>query len=729
MLKWIILSTILLVFFGFTLFSAKRQGGILKRLLIVLKMNWGILIFSVVTIALYIPASLFLSNISDLYVSFWKIVGWLLLVSLIYFTLCFSLLIIAGKHDNFFASLIFAITLCVYVQSNFLNFHMPILDGSSFDFFEYKGDILLSLLIWIVLTGVLLLLYFKKNTLSKKLFRYTSYLFTAMQIISLISLIILNSNTSSMNVCLDKGILSAGSKSNTMLLVVDSLDGKGLSKYFKSNPSEKEKFSDFTFYDRCVGGGAPTALGIPALLTGSEYDAVEDFDEFTTNAWEDTSLYSDMKTDGYDVRFFCVPGNLSNLPPSYTNNMFPADNMYCLESPLRFIRNLYELSLMYELPQMIKTPFIKDTSSFEECIGIEGNASIFHTESNIFKNKIEEKNQIDVSYAKSFRYFHFYGMHQPYRQDENLEYLYDSSYEQVLCGNLNMLYEYLLLLKDAGIYDQSRIIICGDHGTEGDNAAESLKMNPAVLIKEANTRRSELELCHTIITLRNVYSTMAEWFYDNGMNGPTVADISDSSDQECLHTVTDAMVEYYGQSTGGFVRVIPSSPWGRNSDSPQWNPYEINKLACSLGESIDVSKENGILTRIYYDVSGINVETGGFLSNEFTACMCFPARIKEDITLSLSIPYLFGEKQKVIISANGHRLDEAELVSSQPKNFNGIYENRSPEVKITIPQKFINTDTIYLRLVMPNAVTPHMIDENNSDDRVYSVLLQNISLE
>ena len=49
--------------------------------------------------------------------------------------------------------------------------------------------------------------------------------------------------------------------------------------------------------------------------------------------------------------------------------------------------------------------------------------------------------------------------------------------------------------------------------------------------------------------------------------------------------------------------------------------------------------------------------------------------------------------------------------------------------QITIPNEYIKTDEIVLRIVFPGAVTPRMLDQTQNDDRVCSIDLRTLALE
>jgi phosphoglycerol transferase MdoB-like AlkP superfamily enzyme len=69
-----------------------------------------------------------------------------------------------------------------------------------------------------------------------------------------------------------------------------------------------------------------------------------------------------------------------------------------------------------------------------------------------------------------FKYYHLYGAHQPLNVNENLEFTGESfpftreNYVNQVTAVLKATAEFLDLMKSSGIYDESMIVIIGDHG-------------------------------------------------------------------------------------------------------------------------------------------------------------------------------------------------------------------------------------------------------------------------
>ena len=92
------------------------------------------------------------------------------------------------------------------------------------------------------------------------------------------------------------------------------------------------------------------------------------------------------------------------------------------------------------------------------------------------------------------------------------------------------------------------------------------------------------------------------------------------------------------------------------------------------------------------------------MKNEFSVCFALQQYQNEDLQLVLETNKIYGKSQKALIYINGNIAGNLE------------FSNRIFEYEITIPNEYIKTDEIVLRIVFPGAVTPRMLDQTQNDD-------------
>lgn len=113
-------------------------------------------------------------------------------------------------------------------------------------------------------------------------------------------------------------------------------------------------------------------------------------------------------------------------------------------------------------------------------------------------------------------------------------------------------------------------------------ADDSIRINPAVMIKRPDEHHDNIQINTSPIMLRNVYSTIASISTgENNIWGPTVYDIDNrTQNQEMLHVVTNQIAGMF-DTTGidyedGYVRIHPMNTDATAREATVWNPYETN---------------------------------------------------------------------------------------------------------------------------------------------------------
>ena len=78
---------------------------------------------------------------------------------------------------------------------------------------------------------------------------------------------------------------SIGRDVNIVVFLIDACEYTIMQDYLASEDYEPGTLDDFTFYYHATSGGSQTSTGLPVLLTGSEYDPMQDFDEYSRLCW------------------------------------------------------------------------------------------------------------------------------------------------------------------------------------------------------------------------------------------------------------------------------------------------------------------------------------------------------------------------------------------------------------------------------------------------------------
>ena len=718
-IKWFALAAVLAILFVITYKNLRNMStntlkNMLKRLL-------PAILLLTVTYAVYTPSSLFLENIDEFMIDYINIAPIIICVALLLWIIIngAAICLTTEKNIHYYIALIFALSLCAYIQQNFLNPNLPSLDGTPIDWAAYSVEGKISAIFWCLCIIIIIAAAFYFKDKSEKIIKYIAYFLSAVQLVSLIILIItmrLPANAKYGFSKIDEFTL--GSQENIVIFIIDTLQSSVLEEYLSSDAYPEGSLDDFTCFNNAVSGGAPTHVAVPLLLTGIEYDPMQSFKEYQQEIWEETSIYDDMHERGYDVRFFTTNNAISNIPNNVADNYGITIDSH-IDDHYEFGKLLYKLANFYTMPQFLKQQFWMTTETIMETVN---NSNITYSTNNVtFYKDMQSAEHIQVNYDKAFRLYHLRGVHSPYYTNEYLQGVeYGSVTElQQLQGVLMALYSYIDEMKNAGVYDASTIIILGDHGKHEQNNTES---NPAVLIKQPYETH-ELSYNSAPIHFRNIVATMANTIMeDYSAYGPCVNDITNESDVERLHTIDDSIrkrnhIDDEWDEGYDYCRLITPYQLDETDQYKVWNPHNINRIDYTLGDTIDFTANNSYSQQINYRLYKENQTA--IASNELSICFNLTNYEKKDLEFCYTYSHVYNGEQKIRIYANGSKIDTVTCTE----------EGAETDCSIVIPKNKMQNNELVIRMVFPNAVTPNQLDRTNTDTRVLSVEFDSMRLE
>jgi hypothetical protein len=268
---------------------------------------------------------------------------------------------------------------------------------------------------------------------------------------------------------------------------------------------------DFIYFRDTVSGH-PTTYPMPTtILAGKLYKNETPIQEHIREAFLRHSIPGKLVQMGYNVY----------LPKKYYTYATPetASNFIKRGSGMLFslmdVKKLYYSSLFRHMPHHAKKPvFNAIQDSLTRAENAEGQEKT-HKDL-VFLNSMIEKSHIGP-FEGTFKYFHLLGVHPPHRLDEELRYFERpvslSSLQTQARADMKIVSKFLDRLRDLGAYDNSMIVIMGDHGTllpevppyyaNGDMSY----IDPILLIKPFG-RRGKFEVSDRQATLSDLPVTV-----------------------------------------------------------------------------------------------------------------------------------------------------------------------------------------------------------------------------
>lgn len=151
-----------------------------------------------------------------------------------------GILLFNRSSVGYYATFVFGIAICIYVQSNFLNPKLSSLQGNEIDWTYYSREGIISGCFWVLCILIVIAAFFRWKSKAEKIMKYIAYFLSAVQTATLIVLLLttkLNNNISF--VFGTEGQFTIGSEKNIVVFVIDCLQSSTMQEYLISDAYEE----------------------------------------------------------------------------------------------------------------------------------------------------------------------------------------------------------------------------------------------------------------------------------------------------------------------------------------------------------------------------------------------------------------------------------------------------------------------------------------------------------
>lgn len=276
-----------------------------------------------------------------------------------------------------------------------------------------------------------------------------------------------------------KPAMSLSSEENIVVFLSDRLDGVWMDELLEKYPELNEKLDGFTFYQNNVAHNTNTFPSVPQMLTNKLYNGKE-WPDYMHEAWSGRTLPSELKEKGgYAVNLLpdCITTiNNTRYIGSQCDNVAyaPEDAVkYCYLGKFGILHATLKLSSARLSPCFFKGKLAKGLGAnvgrhfieIDHALADQQLTSMKPETDLRFKDYLIKYGLTDDNNKKTFSFIHLSGAH---TCSSDLASLYqpvkDANFYQTTRGDFEIIFEYMNQLKALGLYDNTTIIIVGDHG-------------------------------------------------------------------------------------------------------------------------------------------------------------------------------------------------------------------------------------------------------------------------
>ena len=393
--------------------------------------------------------------------------------------------------------------ICTYIQGSFLSSSLPLLDGTDINWTRYYSDMLVSVLLFAVITVIIVLMLRKMGLVFLDVItKGVSILILGTTILSLIIMLISTGGYKSKNysfVTSENEFLMSENK-NIVIFIIDCVDEKLFEETLYSEPEFLNRFEDFTLYTNVLCPYPYTSESIPYILNPVRITSGETLRDYHERSVNTSPVLQEMEKQGYLIDLY----ENSIIWDKVDISRF--DNIYYEKPIVKYPRALTAALVKYTwfkyAPFYLK-PLVyvsMDEINYAYDIDFNGSAEKFSDVNSVFFDQMK-RTDVTTTEQNTFKFIHIEGAHAPFRYDRNVNVIDTSegTYRKNIECSLMIASEYIDKLKRAGVYDDTALIFMSDHGFNPEINPETKRVravgrqHPILLIKGLNEKNSKLD--------------------------------------------------------------------------------------------------------------------------------------------------------------------------------------------------------------------------------------------
>ena len=463
--------------------------------------------------------------------------------------ICTVLLLLRGRAFDVAYGLAFGITLMVFIQGNFLSMGLSSLvgDGNNEQGLGF-GKIFVNTIIWVLIIGGSIAAILLLNRYRDTVKLVSTVAIVAILGSSLISLAVLSLTTDVLagkdNVEMTGGeqlltvenLDTLASDQNVVVFIVDRFDYTYYDTAIDEYPEIFDELDGFTYFADYITLYPRTFPGAVHVLTGKETDFSLSHDDYLTDAYQNSEHLLAIKQAGFDLNIYTdsqycyedasdMSAYAENLSGKMAYHIVKKDTL-----PLNMIR----LSLYRYLPFCAQWTLGNiSTYTFDKYVEYDTAKDVFKTEDmkGVYQLMTEDEFTLRES-EKGFSFIHITGCHPPYEYDENFQGAPgDGNSDNAMKQTFKIISRYIAEMKRLGVYENSTIIITGDHARiRSDIEMPGDAYVTALLVKPAGVSEGEIKTNYAQLDVDNVLATIKE-AAGVATDEPTVFEVPEGTDQ------------------------------------------------------------------------------------------------------------------------------------------------------------------------------------------------------
>lgn len=488
-------------------------------------------LFAPITLFFFGPFEIYGNNMSEFKFVLWDF--WLLCgaMALILAGVVFGILmLLRGRAFNICFGLFFGLSLMFFLQGNYLSLGAGSLAGDGVGETISTTKSIVNIIIWILVVAgcvVAMLLLDKFKDLIRQIATVGVVALVGMTLISflVISLttdVYSHEKTGYMGdtdidneVLTVKNLDTLATDNNIVIFIVDRFDYTYYDKAMAECPEIFDDLDGFTHFGDYITLYPRTYPGVPHIMTGVETDFSMSREEYFKTAYSSSPYLAELKELGFDINVYTDSfygyENATHMRDFISNTSGNVSYEIINRSSLSW--DMARVSLYRYLPFLMRDTLGDiSTTTYDKYVNYDSPAALFRTD---MKNVYTELTNGPFTFRKAkngVSYIHIAGCHTPnkYGPDFNPATPEEKSDSNVgMKQSFKIISAYINEMKRLGVYEDSTIIILGDHCDIGSDHEGPYKPHiTGLLAKPAGVSEGEIKESKAQIGSGDIFATV-----------------------------------------------------------------------------------------------------------------------------------------------------------------------------------------------------------------------------
>lgn len=423
------------------------------------------------------PAEIFFANVTEFGFVYGEFAGHFAaaaLVGTIFMTAVLAVL--PDKLHRILLSILFGMDVASYLQVMFMNKHLDLLGENPEGYQLETGRAVGNLLIWILVIALVTVLAFWKKEIWRKTVTGLSVFLLCIQLTALVSLLVTADRDAFEYPAVEgqwhlsgENQYTVSANKNVIVIILDCFSNLFLDPLETAYPGATDFLHDFTYYSNADCNYYGTYPSLPHMLTGIELDMSCGVNEWCEQIWNNEQterFYDTLRDNNYvvnlytpDTNILCGANDVAILQDKFSNVVNAAQDLDILYKLL--FKTMGKMSAYRMFPNIVKPYFYTNMGEYSHIVTAKDNP-IQH-ENFDFYQKLLEKGLTTDEKSDYYIVQHLMGPHL-FTTDAQGHYKEISTLEDTTRGCMLVVEEYLIRLKELGVYDDATIILTADHG-------------------------------------------------------------------------------------------------------------------------------------------------------------------------------------------------------------------------------------------------------------------------